>query len=265
MARGLRCQIAVANGVAESPPSSRASCRGSRPSRNRRRSRPTFRREPRPMRCARHSGCCTPPGRSRRQTRPLADSPSRGFRSAKRWLVRRTRPPTSSGRGTPPRSASLPPVWQVRQQVNLRVAVLRGLVQPNGDAARTQPISPIIDQLHPLLIDHARVRAARLAQFTDRFPTHIRRVLANEEVCLVGSRLKQKQSLKIPVGDPYLARLHRIQHVDQLASFLAWASSQGNTSVIKRRSGSSTTRACPGKGPAAMWRNSSIRCSVAAR
>ena len=45
----------------------------------------------------------------------------------------------------------------------------------------------------------------------------------------------------------------------------AWPSSQGTKSTIICRTGSSTHNPSPGSGPAAIFRNSPMRCSVAAR
>ena len=54
-----------------------------------------------------------------------------------------------------------------------------------------------------------RFRASDLSPPAHRFPSHIRRMLPDDEVCVVGDGLEQKQaSAEVAVADPQLPWLH---------------------------------------------------------
>lgn len=113
-----------------------------------------------------------------------------------------------------PRKCSLPmakrnrcgfhAVWRIRKNVDLRIAVLRRLVQFDGDATRAKSVSPFVSQCYTLLINHPRFSASHLAPLADRFPWHVLGVLPDEEGCVLDNDLQQKHAgAKVAVADPW--------------------------------------------------------------
>ena len=63
--------------------------------------------------------------------------------------------------------------WQIRQQMNLHIAVARGRVQLHGDPAHSLGLAGCrVAQLDGLLVNPSRRHATNVASFPHRFPRH---------------------------------------------------------------------------------------------